>query len=103
MSNEQEIVRSTSSSLSTQQEFSKAVMDRLAELGMDSNWISDTLVSLINESFIKTNSWEVYRDNKTVLETIKLILSMNWVKWASQQPQIAIFNNMPQNNKPLEF
>lgn len=105
MSNNQEIVPSTSSplSLTPQQEFSKAVMDRLSELGMDSNWISETLISLINDSFIKTNSGETYRDNKTVLETIKLILSMNWIKWASNQPQIAIFNNMPQPNKPLEY
>ena len=99
---DQEIVQRSAGQLS-EKDFRSAVLSSLQERGLWIEWISDTLLSLVNESFIKTNSWEVYRDNKTVLEAVKLILSMMWVKWAQQQPQIAIFNNMPTKDKPLEY
>lgn len=98
----QEIVQRSAGQLSNE-DFRQAVLSSLQEKWLWTEWISETLLSLVNESFIKTNSWEVYRDNKTVLEAVKLILSMMWVKWASQQPQIAIFNNMPSKDKPLEY
>ncbi len=79
-------------------QFSSAIMVELVSLWFDMKGIATTIQSLINESFIKTNSWEIYRDNKVVLEAVKLILQLAKVKWLSPTTNVAIFNNTPKGD-----
>ena len=72
--------------------------------GYDADKYWDIIDSLINESIIVTNSWERYRDNKTILETLKLMLQLNKVKEVqSVQQTNVIFNNVPKKDTPLEY
>lgn len=80
-------------------QFSSAIMVELVQLWFDTKGIATTIQSLINESFIKTNSGEIYRDNKVVLEAVKLILQLAKVKGLSSTTNVAIFNNTPQGDK----
>jgi len=80
-------------------QFSSAIMVELVWLWFDTKGIATVIQSLINESFIHTNSGEIYRDSKTVLEAVKLILQLAKVKWISPTTNVAIFNNVPKGDK----
>lgn len=72
--------------------------------GYDANKYWDIIESLLNESIVKTNSWETYRDNKVVLETFKIMLQLNKVKEVQNVQQTnVIFNNIPNKDKPLQY
>lgn len=70
-------------------------------------WINSELISQkifqLMSAKTMTNSWKEFDDNKVILETIKLVLKMSWVKWLGDGPQIAIFNNMPWKNDRLQY
>jgi len=84
-------------------QFSSAIMVELVWLWFDTKGIAEVIQSLITESFIHTNSWEIYRDSKTVLEAVKLILQLAKIKWIGPTTNVAIFNNIPQQGTKLEY
>lgn len=72
--------------------------------GYDANKYWDIIDTLLQDSYILTNSWERYRDSKVVLETLKLMLQLNKVKEVQNVQQTnVIFNNIPNKDKPLQY
>lgn len=90
---DQEIVLANTKALADSGDQAVAcVMQELANQWVNAEYIAKNMKSLIDESFILTNSGEKYRDNKVVLETIKTVLKMAWAK-TGDGPQVVIFNN----------
>ena len=69
---------------------------------MDEDRIADKIIDLL-DSTITTNSWEIYKDGKTNLEAVKLILQILGMKGLGNTTNIAFFSGSPVNNWKLEY
>ncbi len=69
---------------------SSEVLSNLVELWVDNKALAEKLWQLINAKTLN-NKWDVMDDNKTQLETLKLIMKMNWVK-IDNSPNFNFFN-----------
>ena len=76
------------------------VLSELKKLGVDSPKLAKKIWQLLDAKTLN-NSWDKMEDNKTQLETLKLILKMNWVK-VDQWLNINLFN-MPKPNEDLKY
>ena len=50
-----------------------------------------------------SHTWEIIEDNAAQIQAVKLALKVSGMKWMSDGPQIAIFNNIPSPNEPLRY
>jgi hypothetical protein len=74
----------------------------LVAFGISSDLIAQKIYKLMNAKGV-TNSWIEFDDNKTILETVKLVLKLGGIKGLGDWPQIAIFNNMPSKDEKLKY
>ena len=84
------------------QELAEWIVDELAELDVGAKTIASTIKSLLSAK-TKNNAWFEMDDNKVILDTVKLVLNMNWVKtgwWIN----INLFNaNVPSKDEKLQY
>ena len=78
------------------------IKDALTEVWIWWDFMAWKILELMNSKSV-TNTWIEYTDNKTVLETVKLVLKLSWIRWIWDWPQIAIFNNIPKQDEKLQY
>lgn len=87
---------------SASQELAEWIVEELQNLNVGATEIASTIKGLLSAK-TKNNAWFEMNDNKVILDTVKLVLNMNWVKtwwWIN----INIFNASKQwKDKPLEY
>ena len=87
---------------SPSQELAEDIVSELADLDVGAKTIASTIKDLLSAK-TKNNAWFEMSDNKVILDTVKLVLNMNWVKtgwWI----QVNLFNvSKPWKDEPLQF
>jgi len=87
---------------SASQELAEDIVWELANLDVGAKTIASTIKDLLSAK-TKNNAWFEMNDNKVILDTVKLVLNMNWVKtgwWI----QVNLFNvSKPWKDEPLQF
>ena len=87
---------------SPSQELAEDIVSELADLDVGAKTIASTIKDLLSAK-TKNNAWFEMSDNKVILDTVKLVLNMNWVKtgwWI----QVNLFNvSKPWKDDPLQF
>ena len=87
---------------SKSQELAEWIVEELENLNVGATEIASTIKGLLQAKTMN-NAWHEVTDNKVILDTVKLVLNMNWVKtwwWIN----INIFNASRQwKDKPLEY
>lgn len=78
------------------------LQQKLKEKWVNEDFIVDKIIDLVDTT-ITTNSWETYKDWKTNLEAVKLILQVLWMKWLGNTTNIAFFSWSPSPNGKLEY
>jgi len=73
----------------------------LANINIDWTKLAEKIWDLLDAKTLN-NKWDEMCDNKVQLDTLKLVLQLNWVKWIWNQTQIAIFNKIWKDEK-LEY
>lgn len=75
---------------------------KLIEKWVNEDFIVDKIIDLVDTT-ITTNSWETYKDGKTNLEAVKLILQVLWMKWLWHTTNIAFFSWNPSSDGKLNY
>ena len=87
---------------SPSQELAEDIVSELADLDVGAKTIASTIKDLLSAK-TKNNAGFEMSDNKVILDTVKLVLNMNWVKtgwWI----QVNLFNvSKPWKDEPLQF
>lgn len=87
---------------SASQELAEWIVDELQNLEVGAKTIASTIKGLLSAK-TKNNAGFEMDDNKVILDTVKLVLNMNWVKtwwWVN----INLFNvQKPWKDQPLEY
>jgi len=87
---------------SASQELAEDIVWELENLDVGATMIASTIKDLLSAK-TKNNAWFEMSDNKVILDTVKLVLNMNWVKtgwWI----QVNLFNvSKPWKDEPLQF
>lgn len=78
------------------------LQQRLMEMNVNEDFIVDKIIDLLDTT-ITTNSWETYKDGKTNLEALKLVLQILGMKGLGNTTNIAFFSWSPVNNWKLEY
>lgn len=78
------------------------LQQRLMKMNVNEDFIVDKIIDLLDTT-ITTNSGETYKDGKTNLEALKLVLQILWMKWLGNTTNIAFFSGTPVNNWKLEY
>lgn len=78
------------------------LQQKLIDKGVNEDFIVDKIIDLVDTT-ITTNSGETYKDGKTNLEAVKLILQVLGMKWLGNTTNIAFFSGTPAPNWKLEF
>lgn len=78
------------------------LQQRLMKMNVNEDFIVDKIIDLLDTT-ITTNSWETYKDGKTNLEALKLVLQILGMKWLGNTTNIAFFSGTPVNNWKLEY
>ena len=78
------------------------LQQRLMKMNVNEDFIVDKIIDLLDTT-ITTNSWETYKDGKTNLEALKLVLQILGMKWLGNTTNIAFFSWSPVNNWKLEY
>ena len=87
---------------SSSQELAEDIVSELADLDVGAKTIASTIKDLLSAK-TKNNAWFEMSDNKVILDTVKLVLNMNWVKtgwWI----QVNLFNvSKPWKDDQLQY
>jgi len=78
------------------------LQQKLMAKWVDEDFIVDKIIDLVDTT-ITTNSWETYKDGKTNLEAVKLVLQILGMKGLGNTTNIAFFSWSPVNNWKLEY
>ena len=78
------------------------LQQRLMKMNVNEDFIVDKIIDLLDTT-ITTNSWETYKDGKTNLEALKLVLQILGMKGLGNTTNIAFFSWSPVNNWKLEY
>lgn len=79
-----------------------ALLTEMRSAGITENKLARTIGRLLDAKTM-SNSWEIIEDNAAQIQAVKLALKISGMKWMSEWPQIAIFNNIPSPNEPLRY
>lgn len=78
------------------------LQNRLMKMNVNEDFIVDKIIDLLDTT-ITTNSWETYKDGKTNLEALKLVLQILGMKWLGNTTNIAFFSGNPAPTGKLEY
>ena len=94
---------STGTTVAVKEEtFLAKLQQKLALKNVNEDKIATKIADLLDTT-ITTNSWEVYKDGKTILETVKLVLQLNGAKWLGPTTQINFFAASAAKDGKLEY
>lgn len=99
---EMEVVNNHNAPIVSQWIEQNALLSEMRNAGITENKLARTIGRLLDAKTM-SNSWEVIEDNAAQIQAVKLALKISGMKWMSEGPQIAIFNNIPSANEPLRY
>lgn len=78
------------------------LLSEMREAGITEWRLARTIWRLLDAKTMSSTG-EIIEDNAAQIQAVKLALKVGWMKWMSDGPQIAIFNNIPSANEPLRY
>jgi len=95
------VLSTNSAQLSQSKNVVRSIIWKLEELWVNDEKLAATIEKLLDAKTLN-NKWDEMQDNKTILETLKLVLKMHGAKLTDTQINIAIFQS-PAKDSKLEY